>query len=472
MSCLLSIFVICQFTPLPRYYQTSVLDGSKFYVLGGIYRNNFAYTNEVIYIDLSKKFEISSPPWNVAVGTPDKEFLATSCLTSVNGSNIFLIGGLATDLTGLNVIYPSSLVYTFNPNTLQWTTTTTTGFYNTSKTMTRMQAVIVDNGNIFIFGGFQVDSIVASNRNGNYANFMNVLNANTLTWSQPNTISNALTPRGGYTANLLNNSFIIYIGGLQFVNGVYSNVDMNEIQIFNTNSLSWSTMHAYGDVVTARNSHTTVLTNDGHIILFGGNSANDINDNSIISALPDLAILDTNVSPYKWSAPNITSAYASPSLCYHSATLYNGIMFIAFGLQTFSRSPNYYIYIFDVQKYAWVSSSQPNALSSTTLSTISSTTSPTTSSTTSPATSSTTSSTNSSMGQGTSGIIISAIVVGGFIFIFIIGGIFYLMKSRNSRDKPIPTPGTFPDNIHVIPTPGTNAYRFHNDYAQNLRDSK
>ncbi|KAF0527758.1 hypothetical protein F8M41_013487 [Gigaspora margarita] len=68
-------------------------------------------------------------------------------------------------------------------NTLQWTTTTTTGFYNTSKTMTRMQVVIVDNGNIFIFGGFQVDSIVGSDRNGNNVNFMNVLDANTLTWS-------------------------------------------------------------------------------------------------------------------------------------------------------------------------------------------------------------------------------------------------------------------------------------------------
>ncbi|KAF0527754.1 galactose oxidase [Gigaspora margarita] len=91
-------FVICQFTSLSRYYQTIVLDGSKFYVLGGIYGTNFAYANEVIYIDLSKKFEISAPPWNVAVATPDKEFLATSCLNSVNGSTIFLIGGLASVL--------------------------------------------------------------------------------------------------------------------------------------------------------------------------------------------------------------------------------------------------------------------------------------------------------------------------------------------------------------------------------------
>ncbi|RIB22543.1 hypothetical protein C2G38_2173696 [Gigaspora rosea] len=182
MSSLLPIFVICQFTPLLRYYQTSVLRGSKFYVLGVIYGNNFACTNEVIYIDLSKKFEIRASPWNVALGTPDKGFLAT-------------------------LINPSSL---------------------------------------------QMISMM--------------------------------------------------------------------------------------------------------IIL-----------------LSDLAILDTNVSPYKWSAPNITSAYASPSLCYHYATLYNGII----------------------------------------------------------------------------------------------------------RDKPIPTPGTFTDDIpsyyantDVIPTLGANAYRFHNDYAQSPRDSK
>ncbi|CAG8663860.1 21099_t:CDS:2, partial [Gigaspora rosea] len=226
----------------------------------------------------------------------------------------------------------------------------------------------------------KIESIVGDDRNGNYANFMNVLNANTLTWSQPNTIANVLTPRGGYTANLLNNSYIIYIGGLHQVNRVYSNVDMNE--------------HAYGDVVTARH-------------------------------------------------------------------------------QTSSRSPNYNTYLFDVQNYAWVTSSQPNSLPSTTSSTISSTTSPTTSSSTSSSiASSTNSNSASTIGQGTSGIIISAIVVGGFIFIFIIFGFLYFLRSRNSRDKPIPTPGTFNDETHVIPTPGTNDYRFHNDYTQNLRDSK
>ncbi|CAG8499314.1 20588_t:CDS:1, partial [Gigaspora rosea] len=57
---------------------------------------------------------------------------------------------------------------------------------------------------------------------------MNVLNANTLIWSQLNIITNVLIPRGGYTANILNINYIVYVGGLLIVNSVCGNVDMNE----------------------------------------------------------------------------------------------------------------------------------------------------------------------------------------------------------------------------------------------------
>ncbi|CAG8600647.1 1188_t:CDS:2, partial [Scutellospora calospora] len=109
--------------------------------------------------------------------------------------------------------------------------------------------------------------------------------------------------------------------------------------------------------ITSRNSHSAVLTKDGNIIIFGGNSANDINHDFIITAIPNLAILNTNVSPYHWSVPNIPSTNAPPSLCYHSAALYNNIMIITFGVQTSTKTANNNLYLFDVQNYVWISSS-------------------------------------------------------------------------------------------------------------------
>ncbi|CAG8542032.1 16551_t:CDS:2, partial [Cetraspora pellucida] len=352
-----------QFIPSPRYYQTSVLDG----IVDG------NYSNEVIFLDLAKKFETNAPPWSVSSGTPEKEFLATSCLNSINGSNIFLIGGLSTDQAGLNVIYPSSLLYTFNPDTLQWTTTTTTGFFNASLTLTRMNAVVTNNGNIFIFGGIQINSINNKKRTGNYINYMNILNVNTLKWSQLNTAVNVPTPRGGYTANLLNNSLIIYIGGLQLVaTNVNSSVDMNE--------------QAYGDAVTSR-------------------------------------------------------------------------------LQTSTQLPNNNLYLFDVQNNVWISSNQLDSFKTNS----SSTNSPSTNSSTN--SSSPNSYSTPSTSQNLNGIIIAISVVGGLIFIAIIAGLLYFIKSNNRSDKPIPTPGEYKDeipmhysNIDVIPTPGTYTHDIQKRY--------
>ncbi|RIB00072.1 hypothetical protein C2G38_2235762 [Gigaspora rosea] len=169
------------------------------------------------------------------------------------------------------------------------------------------------DGKIYIFGGKEVDSVVGNSNVGPNLNTMNVLDTKTLTWSSLNLITNVPTPRVSYTATLLNNSLIVYIGGLDATN---ININMNE--------------QATGDTVTARNSHSAVLTQDGHIIIFGGSSANSSTRGTTLRAKPDIAILNTNVSPYEWSIPNIPSANLALSLCYHSAEIYYNTMIIAF----------------------------------------------------------------------------------------------------------------------------------------------
>jgi len=49
--------------------------------------------------------------------------------------------------------------------------------------------------------------------------------------------------------------------------------------------------------------------------------------------VPDLAVLNTQKTPFEWSAPQVTSNIAEevPSLVSHSANLVGNFMIVAFG---------------------------------------------------------------------------------------------------------------------------------------------
>ena len=48
-------------------------------------------------------------------------------------------------------------------------------------------------------------------------------------------------------------------------------------------------------------------------------------------AAPAMVLLDTNISPYSWTIPNIPSANSPPPLAGHTANLVENYMMIAFG---------------------------------------------------------------------------------------------------------------------------------------------
>ncbi|CAG8782973.1 16174_t:CDS:2 [Gigaspora margarita] len=190
---------------------------------------------------------------------------------------------------------------------------------------------------------------------------LNIYNTKTMTWLFFN-FSNTPTPREGYTANLLKNGHIVYIGGTEIPNGASreTNINMNNIPVFDTDDLIWIFMTTSGDTVASRNSHSAVLTEDGKIIIFGGESGY-----GFVKVSPDLAILDTNSIPYEWSIPkNIPPENKPPSLAAHSSTLYNNnYMLIIFGRRT-SDQPvtgtevpliNDIIYVFDIKNLVWTS---------------------------------------------------------------------------------------------------------------------
>ncbi|CAG8678034.1 3600_t:CDS:2, partial [Cetraspora pellucida] len=346
-------------------YQASVLVGTRLFIFGG-YTGKPMYTNETILLDLSKPFDISHPPWSVNTkGTaPVNAEFGTACLSPVDSSTIYIIGGVAYK-TSLEFDKPS-LINVFNSVESSWTTLDAPGFTpfadNTTNLYNDMQAVM-RHGLIYIFSGTNTLRPTESNltTNSTLIQTLNILNTKAQTWMIFN-FSNTPTPREGYTATLLKNGYILYIGGTEKFNDASkeTNVNLNNIPIFDTDDLTWTSMAAVGDTIEPRNSHSAVLTEDGKIIIFGGQSGY-----GFVQVSPDLAILDTNSSPYKWTIlKNVSTANAPPALAGHSSILYKNYMIIIFGRKTLRQLETAYVpllnnqlYLFDIKKYAWVTTS-------------------------------------------------------------------------------------------------------------------
>ncbi|RIB27202.1 hypothetical protein C2G38_2137932, partial [Gigaspora rosea] len=343
--------------PQQRFLQTSVLDNDRvrWYILGGNFDGqSTSDLNEVLYLDLSKPFNISLPPWNRDLSTiPFAVELSTACITS---SSIFLIGGEMHDPIS-QTLYPlPPPVLKLNLTNSSWTIPNITGMNNSFLGRQTLQAVVDDTGKIFLNGGLNLTDHVVQ-FTGIIFGDMNILDTNTMTWS---TLPIQSIPMTGYTATLINTGEILYIGGESENTPPGTLIDINQIHIFNTKSLIWSTMSTNGgDKISNRFRHTAVLTQNGTIIIFGGQSSTNY-----IQAPPDLVMLDTNVYPMKWRILNVSSTNAPPSLTCHSATLFDNFMIIAFGKITVASGNGYTgsaklsskIYVFDTLNNEWVTS--------------------------------------------------------------------------------------------------------------------
>ncbi|KAF0548084.1 galactose oxidase [Gigaspora margarita] len=355
---LLFSFVNCKDIPKPRYRQTSSLIGNRLYFFGGdfsttdlIYDNSANITNEVWYLDLSSSFDTATPPWNKDVGMPIGYVFGASCVSPIDNS-VFLVGGRMFIPNTANVNLSSSPVYVFNSNISLWTTPNIIGFNSSFKMRTEIQPVIDSYGKIYTFGG---NNYTYSNVPYADYNDMSTLDTTSMIWFTLPKFANTPLPFFDYTATLLPNGIIVYIGGFKSTPpDQYEAVSMYEIQTFNTINYSWSTKNANGTYIDTRAYHSAVLTQNGEIIIYGGSMWNDTSK----PAAPYLAKLDTN--SWMWSITNLSQINA-PQLCYHSAALYGDYMIIAFGLNP-SLSPNSNstlsnnLYILDIKNYTWVTS--------------------------------------------------------------------------------------------------------------------
>ncbi|CAG8543795.1 43487_t:CDS:2 [Gigaspora margarita] len=330
--------------PEGRGGEESVQVNDRIYYMGGsrlissLKRYNLS--DEVFYLDLSSLFNIANPPFTDD-GTSRMLYgneKGTAVLGGSSRSDIYLVGGTQVNLSSINwnvtnqtinwsVADQFIYIYKTVPNT--WTKLQQ-GVKGTQPSRRRSTSTVIKpNGTIYIFGG-RVEQDMGSPTLRLY-NDLYEFDTILLSWNQI-TAPNAPSPRSHSTATLLPNGKIIYIGGVsQDAVGNQTNlINMTEIQIFDTNSLSWSNHTASSSVlIQPRVGHSAVLTSDNNsIIIMGGTSSYQLNQTTVY---PKLLKLDISSEPYKYSELKPSGINSPPPLSYHSANIYSDYMIIAFG---------------------------------------------------------------------------------------------------------------------------------------------
>ncbi|KAF0403432.1 galactose oxidase [Gigaspora margarita] len=389
-------FVICQNVPSPRIQQTSTLVGTRLYFFGGATSLNVF--SEVWYLDLSNSFETSTSPWHSDVAMPVGYNFGTSSLSPIDNSTVFLIGGMTWTKDTNNYLYTSS-VYKFNSKNSQWTIPSINNFNSSFATRYATQAVVSNNGAIFVFGGSNYT--INDNIINTIFDDMNILDINTMIWSTQTQYRPEFLNGFDYTATLLPSGLIVYIGG-----GGTSFNNLSQIQIFNTNLIPGKL---------------------NPIIIYGGAGYNS--SGSIGNVFSDLAVLDTN--SWLWTVPSVSGTRAPPPLSMHSAALYKNYMIIAFGAtSSTSLSNNCYILDIQNQNYTWVTKFNVLTTTNPVIQTHNNG-------------NSSTEQANNNSSNLYFGIGIGAGVVSLAIVLFIIG--FFIYKNQH-KEKFIATPGTFKDD--------------------------
>ncbi|CAI2174747.1 4229_t:CDS:2 [Funneliformis geosporum] len=246
------------FTPKGRLAHSSVLVVDKLYFFGGAGGDTdielIQIATEVFYLDVTKPFDIKIPPLTRLSNIPFGSVWATVEYNNINNDqNIYLFGGYMLD----NYLSDSfnSIIYRFNVNSSTWWIPPVGG---TSPERRRDIKAVNSDGKLYIFGGSTNNYLGSPTTK--FFNDMIIFDTVGISWSIISSVD-APTQRALYTATLLPNGYIVYIGGYESKeNGDITEVDIKQINLFDTNSLTWSLKIAnVSSQIDNRAAHTAVL---------------------------------------------------------------------------------------------------------------------------------------------------------------------------------------------------------------------
>ncbi|RIB03233.1 hypothetical protein C2G38_803642 [Gigaspora rosea] len=118
--------------------------------------------------------------------------------------------------------------------------------------------------------------------------------------------------------------------------------------------------------IDPRVGHTAILAPDNYtIVIFGGTQGYVLRQST---SYPTFVLLDVKSEPFQYSSPQ-TTGKAPPPLSYHTATLYQNYMIVAFGNVTNDLGPSNNasadLYIMNLLSYTWVTQFEKDSSSDT-----------------------------------------------------------------------------------------------------------
>ncbi|KAG9294603.1 hypothetical protein G9A89_008082 [Geosiphon pyriformis] len=287
------------YEPSPRSSHSATLIQDRIYYFGGQIANDQYDDKDFFYLDLPLSFQsnrvsfVNYSKFETNITIPSI-YKPTNVLGGEMGNRIYLFGGYVKN----DSIFLNDQVYTIDVVDKQssWSVIvndTLTNIDTWPSGRESLAAVIDKQGRMYIWGGWGITDKT-----------IYIFDTKTNIWKK-NLPEDAPNSRAAYTATILNDGRIIYIGGI--ISSTYVQADIQEMAPIQPNN--------------PRSSHSAILAPDGHnIIIYGGEN---------IDIETSLLVLNTDL--FTWSYPLISNQGPDYIPNTHTANLYKNYMIISFG---------------------------------------------------------------------------------------------------------------------------------------------
>ncbi|RGB22561.1 hypothetical protein C1646_781433 [Rhizophagus diaphanus] len=350
---------------------------------------NSKILNEFFYLDVSVPFNTQELSWQDLsnINMVPEHLLAASAKGGANNDTLFLYG----------VFQSETLIYTFNPRSLVWSTPTISGkvdklpivqkvtgpsqidviFEQELNNVRRgkkygLTGVIDYNGKFYLWGGatsnitlindmLVLDTINLNWDGGSLINKLLISDTHYTvrkSWYGPAHVPNVPTPRRDYSATLIPNNKIIYLGGIgDIVSGETitkgTAYNLSEVYIYDTINNSWDTKITSGNIPSDRGAFSTILGLDGQrIIIFGGYYD--------YPGYLDTTLYVLDLNNFNWYIPKISGKIPKPR-AYHKANVIGKYMVVSFG-EGYDKLIESDILLLDIsnnEEYMWKTMFEP-----------------------------------------------------------------------------------------------------------------
>ncbi|KAI3676045.1 hypothetical protein L1987_85641 [Smallanthus sonchifolius] len=251
--------------PKPRYEHAAAVIDDKMHIFGG--NHNGRYLNDLQTLDFRNwtwsKVEVKANSEDPVRVTP----CAGHSLIPWEGNKLISIAGHSKDAS--EVVN----VKAFDLQTYTWSTMKTYGKPPVSR---GGQSVTLVGTNIVIFGG--------QDGNRTLLNDLHILDLETMTWDEIDTIGVSPSPRSDHAAAVHAERYLLIFGG-----GTHATC-FNDLHVLDLKTMEWSRPSQQGEIPSPRAGHAGVTVGESWFIVGGGDNKSGVSETVVL-----------NMSTLSWS---------------------------------------------------------------------------------------------------------------------------------------------------------------------------